>query len=49
MKEWSYFNFGSIATKQNTVSMLIDQQHKPSETLQEYVQMFSDLLLISSG
>ena len=29
--------------------MLIDQQQKPSETLQEYVQRFSDLLLKSSG
>ena len=29
--------------------MLIDQQEKPSETLQEYVQNFLDLLLKSSG
>ena len=29
--------------------MLIDQQQKPSETLQEYIQRFSDLLLKSSG
>ena len=29
--------------------MLIDQQQKPSETLQKYVQRFSDLLLKSSG
>ena len=29
--------------------MLIDQQQNPSETLQEYVQRFSDLLLKSSG
>ena len=28
--------------------MLIDQQQKPSETLQEYIQRFSDLLLKSS-
>ena len=28
--------------------MLIDQQQKPSETLQEYVQIFSDVLLKSS-
>ena len=28
--------------------MLIDQQQKPSETLQEYVQKLSDLLLKSS-
>ena len=29
--------------------MLIDQQQRPTETLQEYVQRFSDLLLKSSG
>ena len=29
--------------------MLIEQQLKPSETLQEYIQRFSDLLLKSSG
>ena len=29
--------------------MLIDQQQKPTETLQEYIQKFSDLLLKSSG
>ena len=29
--------------------MMIDQQQKPNETLQEYVQKFSDLLLKSSG
>ena len=29
--------------------MLIDQQKKPTETLQEYVQRFSDLPLKSSG
>ena len=29
--------------------MLIDQQQKPVETLQEYVQNLSDLLLKSSG
>ena len=28
--------------------MLVDQQQKPSEILQEYVQRFSDLLLKSS-
>ena len=49
IKEWLYYNFGSIATKQHAVSMLIDQQQKPSETLQEYVHNFSDLLLKSSG
>ena len=49
IKEWLHYNFGSIATKQHAVPMLIDLQQKPSETLQEYVQKFSDLLLISSG
>ena len=29
--------------------MLIDQQQKSTETLQEYVQRFSDLLIKSSG
>ena len=29
--------------------MLIDQQQKPIETLKEYIQKFSDLLLMSSG
>ena len=29
--------------------MLIDWQQKPTETLQEYVQNFSDLVLKSSG
>ena len=29
--------------------MLIDQQQKPNETLQEYVERFADLLLKSSG
>ena len=31
--------FGSIATKQHAVSVLIDQQQKTSETLLEYVQI----------
>ena len=31
------------------MSTLIYQQQKCSETLQEYVQKFSDLLLMSSG
>ena len=48
IKEWLHYNFGSIATKQHAVSMLIDQQQKPNEMLQEYVQKFSDLLLKSS-
>ena len=38
-----------MATKQHASSMLIDQQQKPSDTLQEYVQRFSDLLLKCSG
>ena len=49
IKEQLHYNFGSVATKQHAASMLIDQQQKPSETLQEYVQTFSDLLLKSSG
>ena len=48
IKEWLHYNFGSVATKQHTVSMLIDQQQKLSETLQEYVQKSSNLLLKSS-
>ena len=38
-----------MATKQHAAFMLIDQQQKPSETLQEYVQRFSDLPLRSSS
>ena len=49
IKELLCYNFSSVATKQHAASMLIDQQQKPSETLQEYVQRFSDLLLKSSG
>ena len=49
IKEHLCYNFGSIATKQYTTSMLIDQQQKPSKTLQEYIQRFLDLLLSSSG
>ena len=45
IKEKLYYNFGSVATKQHAESMLIDQQPKPSETLQEYVQRCLDLLL----
>ena len=30
-------------------SLLIDQQQKPTETLQEYIKKFSDLLLKSSS
>ena len=45
IKEWLHYNFSSVATKQHTASMLIDQQQKLTETLQEYIQKFSDLLL----
>ena len=37
----------TLATKQHAASVLIDQQQKPSETLQEYVHRFSDLPLKS--
>ena len=40
IKEQLHYNFGSMATKQHTVSMLIDQQQKPSETLPEYAKNF---------
>ena len=49
IKEHLCYNFGSVATKQHATSMLIDEQQKPSETLQEYIQRFLDLLLKSSG
>ena len=49
IKEWLHYNFGSVVTIQHAASMLIDQQQKPSATLQEYVEQFSDLLLKSSG
>ena len=49
IKERLHYNFGSIATEQHTASMLIDQNQKPTETLQEYIQKFSDLLLKSSA
>ena len=45
IKEHLGYNFGSVATKQLAVSMLIDQQQSATETLQEYIQRFSDLLL----
>ena len=35
IKECLCYNFGSVATKQHATFMLIDQQQKPSETLQE--------------
>ena len=44
IKEWLHYNFVSIATKQHAVSMLVDQQQKPSKTLQACVQQYSDLL-----
>ena len=49
IKENLCYNFGSVATKQHTASMLIDQKYKHLETLQEYIQRFPDLLLKSSG
>ena len=49
IKERLCYNLGSVATKQHVVSMLTDQQWKPTETLQEYVQQFLDLLLKSCG
>ena len=49
IRECLCYKFGSVATKQHTASMLIDQQQKPSETSQEYIKRFSDLLLKSSG
>ena len=42
IKEQLHYNLGSVATKQHSTSMLIDQQQRPSETLLEYVQRFSD-------
>ena len=36
-------------TKQHVASMLFDQQQRAYETLQEYIQRFSDLLLKSSS
>ena len=49
IKECLCYNFGSVATKQHAASMLIDQQQKPYETLQEYIQRFLDLLVKCSG
>ena len=49
IKERLCYHFGSVATKQHATSMLINQQQEPSETLQEYVHRFSDLLLKSSS
>ena len=44
-----HYNFSSVATKQHVASMIINQQQKPTEILQEYVQKFPVLLLISSS
>ena len=33
IKEQLHYNFSSVATKEHAVSMLIDQQQKPSETV----------------
>ena len=49
IKEHLHYYFSSVATKQHAVSMLTDQQQTASETLQEYIQRFSDLFLKSSG
>ena len=49
IKEHLPYNFGSVATKQHSTSIPTDQQQKPSETLQKYIQRFLDLLLKSSG
>ena len=49
IKEWLCYNFGPVATKQHAVSMLIGQQQTSTETLQEYIKRFLDLLLKSSG
>ena len=48
-KIWLHYNFGSAATKQHAALMLRDQQQKPTETLQEYVLTFADLLLKCNG
>ena len=48
-KQWLCYNFGSVATKQHTASVLIDQQQTSTETLQEYIQRCLDLLLKSSS
>ena len=49
IKECLCYNFSSLATKQHAASMLTNQQQKLTETLQEYVQRFSDLLPKSSS
>ena len=49
IKEQLHYSSSSVAMKQHTASMLIDQQQKPAGTLQECVQKFSDLIFKSSG
>ena len=49
IKECLWYNFSSVATKQHAASMLIDQQQTATETLPEYIQRISDLLLKSSS
>ena len=49
IKAWLCYNIGSIATKHYVASTLIDQQQEAYETLQEYIQRFSDMLLKPSG
>ena len=41
--------FWISSQKQHVALMLTDQQETASETLQEYIQRFSDLLLKSSS
>ena len=40
IKEQLHYNFCSVATQQHPASMLIDQQQKPMERLQEYIKKF---------
>ena len=49
IRECWHYSFRSVMTKQHVTSMLIDQQQTTSETLQEYIQRFSDIWLKSSG
>ena len=37
---WYIWYIGLVATKKHAASMLIDQQQKPTKTLQEYVQNY---------
>ena len=39
IKECLHYELGTVATKQHTASMLMDQQQKLSETLHEYVSV----------